>query len=63
MEVNFGIENIFKVIRLDFVTSFDKDGKLRNGFVIRIPFLFSGNNNRNVTVSLQNNKERSSLLI
>jgi len=51
MEVNFGLENIFKIIRLDFVTSFDKDKKLRNGFVIRIPFLFSGNN-RNVSVSL-----------
>ena len=28
MEVNFGLENIFKVIRLDFVTSFDKDESL-----------------------------------
>ena len=51
MEVNFGLDNIFKVFRVDFITSFDKDRKLMNGFVIHIPFLFSGNN-PSVNVSL-----------
>jgi hypothetical protein len=38
-EVNFGIDNIFKTIRVDFVLGYEGGNLLRNGFVIRIPFV------------------------
>ncbi len=39
MEINFGLSNILKVFRIDYVASFNKEKSIRNGFVIRIPFL------------------------
>ena len=35
-EVNFAIENIFKVIRVDYVLAYGMNGKLNNGFLIGI---------------------------
>ena len=35
-EVNFGLENIFRVIRLDYVLAYGVNGKLNNGFLIGI---------------------------
>ncbi len=41
-EFNFGIDNIFKTIRVDFIMGFEGDKLMRNGIVIRIPFISSG---------------------
>jgi len=35
-EINVGIENIFKVLRVDFVTSFESREKVRTGVVFRL---------------------------
>ena len=33
-EVNFGLENIFKVVRFDYVLAYGINGKVSNGFLI-----------------------------
>ncbi|MCX6270688.1 MAG: DUF5686 and carboxypeptidase regulatory-like domain-containing protein [Bacteroidetes bacterium] len=37
-EINFGIENIFSIFRVDYVKSFDGSKAIRDGIVITIPF-------------------------
>lgn len=39
-EASFGMENIFKVLRVDFVQGWEKGGNTSNGFRISIPLLF-----------------------
>lgn len=41
-EASFGIDNILKTIRLDFVMGFEGGTLIRNGFVLRIPFVNKG---------------------
>ncbi len=43
-EAFFGIENIFKVLRVDFVQGFEQGGNRPNGFRISLPFFLSGRN-------------------
>jgi hypothetical protein len=38
-EIGFGIDNIFKVIRIDYNLGFDGDKLVRNGIVIKIPII------------------------
>ncbi|MCX6251105.1 MAG: DUF5686 and carboxypeptidase regulatory-like domain-containing protein [Bacteroidetes bacterium] len=40
-EAGFGIDNIFKVIRVDFNVAFEGDKLVRNGVVLRIPIISS----------------------
>ena len=39
-EASFGIENIFKVLRVDFVQGWEKGGNRPNGLRISLPFVF-----------------------
>ena len=39
LETYFGIENIFKVIRIDFVQGFEKSGSKPTGFRLSLPLL------------------------
>jgi hypothetical protein len=39
-EVNFGIENIFKIIRFDYVLAYGINGKVTNGFLIGLGISF-----------------------
>jgi hypothetical protein len=41
-EAFFGIENIFKVLRVDFIQGYEKAGGLPSGFRISLPFFISG---------------------
>jgi hypothetical protein len=41
-EVYFGIENIFKVLRVDYVQGFQKGGGLPSGFRISLPLFLAG---------------------
>jgi hypothetical protein len=45
-EAYFGIENIFKLFRFDFVQGFEQNGGRPSGFRISMPFLRMGSNNR-----------------
>ncbi len=38
-EAGFGIDNIFKIVRVDFNVGFEGDKLMRNGVVIRIPII------------------------
>ena len=37
-EINFGVENIFRVVRVDYVMSYGMNGQLMNGFLIGLGF-------------------------
>ena len=39
-EVNFGLENIFKIIRFDYVLAYGINGKVSNGFLIGLGIEF-----------------------
>lgn len=41
-EASFGIDNIFKTIRIDYILGFDGGTLIRNGVVLRIPFVNKG---------------------
>ncbi len=41
-EASFGIDNIFKTIRIDYVLGFEGGTLMRNGIVLRIPFVNKG---------------------
>ena len=41
-EAFFGIENIFKVLRVDFIQGYTKNGGLPSGFRISLPFFLAG---------------------
>jgi hypothetical protein len=41
-EINIGVKNIFKIIRIDFVTAFNKNRNIRTGLVFKISLRGSG---------------------